>query len=259
MAVITFCNRKGGTGKTTTSVHVAGGIARRGMKALLVDIDPQAHATLWLARERAGQGGGSIVDFLRINEAESQRLDKVIVETSIEGLWLLPSDKGAAEMEVTYGKRSGAAHMLKNALSSEQDRFHYIIIDTPPYIGLLMTMGLLTADYAYITMPLQFLAIDGLKDMMLLVKKISQKANSGLSIGGIIPVMFNARLMSVNRHLNRLKEEFGQDFILPYIRQNVRLSEAAEAGRLVFDFAPQSHGARDYERLIDRIIKDTSE
>ena len=251
MAIITFCNRKGGTGKTTTAVHVAGGLAREGLDVLLVDLDPQAHATLWLGRGQVS--GRTIVEFLG-EEKGRYGADGCLVETGVQGLRLLPSDKRAAELEVTHGKRPGAAHMLRRALTHLEKEFHHIVIDTPPYIGLLMTMGLLASDTVFITTSLQFLAVEGLKEMLLLVDKVAERANPDLTFGGIIPVMFNGKLVSAAAHLKRLRDEFGPEFILPAIRQNVKLAEAAEAGALIFDFAPRSHGAQDYKKLLKTLI-----
>jgi len=244
--IIAFCNRKGGSGKTTTAVHVAGGLCRMGQQVLLVDCDPQAHASLWLLG--AKQPATNIMQVL----TGEVSLSDAIYDTMQKGLSILPSHNNLSEFEARYTRKKGAAFILKNSLDNVVEQFDYIIFDTPPYIGLMLVSVLTCCQSVFVTVPLQFLALDGLFEITNLVKRIGARANPMLSLEGIIPVMFDRRLKSSWLHLKELKAKFGRT-IYPEIRQNIKLAEAPARFSLVYDYAPGSNGAHDYIRLTKAI------
>ncbi len=247
--ILSFCNRKGGSGKTTTAVHVAGGLGLLGKKVLLVDCDPQAHASLWLLDQEKNSNG--LLDCLygKVGVKEA------ISPTKSKGLYILSGNKGLSEFEAGFCREKGAAFLLKRCLKECHSHFDYIIFDTPPYIGLLLVSCLTACQYVYITVPLQFLALDGLFEIKRLMERIREKANPKLELKGIIPVMFNRNLKSSWQFLKEIKKAFGTDLLLPFIRQNVRLSEAPGEKALIYKYAPKSNGAIDYWALTRAIKK----
>lgn len=248
--ILAFCNRKGGSGKTTTAVHVAGGLSLLGKRVLLIDCDPQAHASLWLLGKRTWDKG--LLDCLYEREVVSD----CVFRTRQRNLFVMPASKGLSEFEATYSKRPGAAFLLKRCLATLPSKFDYIVFDTPPYVGLLLVSCLTATQYVFATVPLQFLALDGLFEITGLMKKIREKANKALELKGVIPVMLNRNLKSSWQVLQELKKECGKGKIFPAIRQNVRLSEAPSENKLIHEYAPKSNGAQDYWALTRAIEKE---
>ncbi len=248
--ILSFCNRKGGSGKTTTAVHVAGGLGLLGKRVLLIDCDPQAHASLWLLDQEKNSNG--LLDCL-YGKVE---VKDAISPTGYKGLYILPGNRALSEFEADFSREKGAAFLLKRCLKECQSHFDYIIFDTPPYIGLLLVSCLTACQYVYITVPLQFLALDGLFEIKRLMERIREKANPKLELKGIIPVMFNRNLKSSWQFLKEIKKVFGRDLLFPFVRQNVRLSEAPGEKVLIYEYAPKSNGTIDYWALTKAIQKD---
>jgi len=244
---LAFSNQKGGSGKTTTAVHVAAGLAILGKKVLLIDCDPQAHATLWLVRDNERDKGlyEVLIDQVSVNESLSN--------TYVKGLSLLSASRKLSEFEVEYTKKPGAAHILKKRLSSCVSQFDCVVFDTPPYLGLLLVSVLMATRFVFVTLPLQVLAMEGLSELVGLIKKINYKANNGLELKGIIPVMFNKNLVSSRRLLKEIISLYGERLLYPFVRQNVKLSEAPGIRKLIYDYVPDSHGAVDYWNLVNAI------
>ncbi len=249
MQTIAFCNRKGGSGKTTTSVHVAAGLALMGHRVLLVDTDPQAHATLWLTLETGQNQGLYEVLTGQVGACEAA------AATAIKGLYLLSGNKKLADFEADNLKKAGAAHILRKAISPCHRDFEYVIFDTPPYLSLLMLSVIMTFPALFVTVPLQFLALEGLTQMARLTDEIGSRTGNMLKINGIIPVMFNRQLKSSHVILKKIKEQFGTDLLCPYIRQNIRLAEAPGNGSPVYICSPDSPGSQDYSSLTKAIRK----
>ena len=249
MKFIAFCNRKGGSGKTTTAVHVAAGLSLLGRRVLLVDADPQGHATLWFYGNRdVGPGLYEILCNGNDTLASTQK-------TETQRLYLLPSSRKLMDFEADFIKKPGAAHLLKKALSKCESNFEYIIFDTPPYLGLLMLSVLMASSRVFITLPLNVLALDGLNEMLGLIEQLNNKTRNGPKFQGIIPVMYNRHLKSQNLLLKKLKKHFGKGSLFPLIRQNIRLAEAPEVNKHIYSFAPGSNGAHDYWCLSKAINK----
>ncbi len=244
---LAFSNRKGGSGKTTTAVHVAAGLALMGNRVLLVDCDPQAHATLWLVRNNDNSRG--LYEVL----TNKLHLEESLSNTYIKGLHILSASRKLSEFEVKYTRESGAAHILKKCLLCCTSQFDYIIFDTPPYLGLLLVSALMATQFVFVTLPLQALAMEGLKDIVYLINKIAHKTNNGLELRGIIPVMFNKNLLSSRKLLKEIISVYGDKLLYPFVRQNIRLAEAPAIHKLIYDYVPNSNGAVDYWNLVNAI------
>ena len=178
---------------------------------------------------------------------------QAIYETGIKGLSILPASSTLSGFEAEFIRKKGAAFLLGERLRDAEKEFDYVVFDTPPYIGLLLVSVLTWSRYVFATLPLQFLAVDGLRELDGLVKKVASRANRQLLLKGIIPVMFNRQLRSGWRLLGEIREQFGKEVMYPSIRQNVKLSEAPELHKTAFEYAPKSPGAQDYWHLTKMI------
>ncbi len=251
---IVFANRKGGCGKTTVAVNVSHGLCLLGRRVLLLDLDPQAHATLSL--------GIAPVDVDRhvghMLEADAD-LSDIIMETGIPGLSVAPSARELMAFELSRAAHPGAETRLAERLSGRLTGYDYLIIDPPPTVGILTVSALVAASSVYIPMPMHFLAMEGLAEMTRLIYTVNANWNAGLRMRGVIPTFFNPNTRLARRISGEIRSLFGPDHLLPGIRMNVSLAEAPGHGRTVLDHAPKSAGAEDFATLARRIDSDTED
>jgi len=243
---IVFANRKGGCGKTTTAVNAAHALAEKGRKVLVIDIDPQSHAGISLGFPPDSASRGSY-DLL----TGKMPLSEVIIPTRVKNLSLIPASRHLTAFEMDYSSREGCQSLLAEKLSSDLLPFDYLILDPPPTVGLLMVSALVAAKEAYIPMPMHFLAMEGLAEMMRLIYTVNASWNPALRMAGIIPTFFNAQTRIAKEISEEIRKNFGQDRLLPAIRMNVSLAEAPGYRQTVFEYAPGSTGAKDYRRLAE--------
>ena len=245
---IVFANRKGGCGKTTTAVNVSHALAEKGRRVLLLDVDPQSHAGLSL--------GFSIEDRLTgICELldGSTGLKNVIHDTRIKNLKIVPSARELSRFEIDFSPKKGSETILAERILKDIEEFDYLLFDPPPTIGLLTVSCLVAAKEVFIPLPMQFLAMEGLAEMMRLIYSINAAWNPDLRLCGIIPTFFNMQTRIAKEIHSELQKNFGKDKIMPSIRNNVSLSEAPGHGKTVLEYAPKSHGADDYRDLANHI------
>ncbi len=246
--MIVFANRKGGCGKTTTAVNVAHALALRNRKVLLLDADPQAHASISLGYPSDSLTSG-IYDLLT---GASSPAD-VIIPTRLKKLSLIPASRHLTAFEMDYSSRSGCESLLAEKLSdtvfNDLSVFDYLIIDPPPTVGLLTVSALVAAKEVFIPMPMHFLAMEGLAEMMRLIYTVNAAWNPALRMAGIIPTFYNKQTKLARELGEEIRTNFGEDRLLPAIRMNVSLAEAPGYGQTVLEYAPASAGAKDYKKL----------
>lgn len=247
---IVFANRKGGCGKTTTAVNVAHCLAMKKKKTLLIDLDPQAHSTISLGKNTHGQNNPSIVTLLN----GKKTLNDIIVPTNIDGLSLAPSSRDLISFELEASSRKGSENILSEKLSGTVNRFDFIVFDPPPTIGLLTVSALVAGREVYIPMPMHFLAMEGLAEMMRLIYTLNATCNPDLRLCGVIPTFYNKSTRIAKEIAGDIIKNFGKENLLPGIRMNVSLAEAPGHGKSVLEYAPNSAGAVDYTALADSII-----
>ncbi|MBF0242804.1 MAG: ParA family protein [Desulfamplus sp.] len=248
---IVFANRKGGCGKTTTAVNVAHALAMQNRRVLLVDVDPQAHATLSF---------GISPDEKRRNlfhllKGDVSVLD-IMLPTFSDNLFLIPASRDLIELEISldtpsFNQTSLAEHLL--TLQTESVKLDYIIIDPPPSVGILSINALVAAREVFIPMPMHFLAMEGLAEMMRMIYTINASWNSDLRLSGIIPTFLNPNTKIAKEITTDIQNTFGADKLYPGIRQNITLAEAPGYGKSVLAYAPKSIGSDDYKVLAQRI------
>jgi len=246
---IVFANRKGGCGKTTTAVNVAHGLSFHG-RVLFIDMDAQAHASTILA-SRVFSSGFTITEVLE----QKIMVEHAIEKTRIDNLFIVRSSRDLGAYELVAGVKEESAMALVEQLRSLAEQYDFIIIDPPPTLGILMVVSLVAAQEVYIPMPLHFLAVEGLAEMMQVIYRLNAGFNPDLHLAGIIPTFFNKKTRTAQEIGNEIKTNFGDHILLPGIRNNINLAESPAYKQTIFEYAPKSIGAEDYTKLITIIEK----
>ncbi|ADI02486.1 MAG TPA: ParA family protein [Syntrophothermus lipocalidus] len=262
MAVtIVVANRKGGSGKTTTTVNLADGLARRGKKVLVVDADSQAQATvsIGILPHRLTM---TLYELLHLAASPRGLGKEQINETVIRNqklFDLIPSKPDLSAVEVELANQTGRESLLKDLLLDVMEDYQFILIDLPPSLGFVAVNGLVAADWLVIPTEPSFLSMDGLAQMMGILYRVNAELNPGLRLMGVLPVKCDLRTNLARSVLAEIKNNFGEEMLLPPIRNDIRLAEAPSFGKTIFEYSPASRGAQDYENLVETILSRSGE
>lgn len=246
--VIAVANQKGGVGKTTTAVNLSACLAKKGRKVLLVDVDPQGNSTSGLGIDKR-RCEKTVYDCL-INETV---MENAAIATEYDNLWVCPSNLELSGAEIELISVMGRENRLKNSIQSVRERFDYIIIDTPPSLGLITINTLTAADSVLIPIQCEFYALEGVSQLMETVKRIKKALNPSIEIEGIVMTMYDARTNLAIEVVDEVKRFFPNKVYKTIIPRNVRLSEAPGFGRPVIYYDDASRGAESYAELADEV------
>lgn len=245
--VIAVINQKGGVGKTTSVINIGAGLAGMGRKVLLVDLDAQAHLTYSLG-VNADDLEASIYDLLRGDATFDQvRMEK-------QGVTIIPASISLSAAEIEFSTEVGREALLKNLLAGVSG-YEFILLDCPPNLGLLTLNALTAAKEVFVPLQAEFLSIKGLNKLMEMVEKVKQRVNPELEISGILLTLIDQRLKLHQEVFENLREPFGAKLFKTKIRRNVSLAEATSFGKTIFEYAANSHGAKDYEAICKEILR----
>jgi chromosome partitioning protein len=251
---IAITNQKGGVGKTTTAVNLGASLAVAEKKTLLVDIDPQAHAVSGLGFDKTSF---EITVYETLFDASLTR--KAIVDTVLPHLFLLPSNEKLAGAEVELVSQVAREMRLKQALESIRQEFDYVLIDSPPSLGLLTLNTLAAADSVLIPVQCEYYALEGLGQLLTTVRLVQSTLNPRLSIEGVLLTMFDRRLNLASQVAQEAMAFFGDKVYDTIIPRNVKLSESPSFGKPIILYDVQCQGARSYLQLAKEVIQSGQE
>jgi chromosome partitioning protein len=243
--VIAVANQKGGVGKTTTAVNLAASLATAEKRVLVVDADPQGNASSGLGFVRGSASDGSIYDVL----LGDQPIGAVIRKTELPHLDLVPANADLAGGEIELVSFEARETRLRGPLASVRDRYDFVLIDTPPSLGLLTLNALCAADAVLVPLQCEYYALEGLSDLRSTVELVARSLNPGLEIEGIVLCMVDSRQNLTEQVAGEVRTHFVGKVYKTTVPRNVRLSEAPSFGKPALLYDVNSKGARSYLEL----------
>lgn len=248
--IISLVNQKGGVGKTTTAVNVAGFLAEMGKLVLLIDVDPQANASSGLGlEEREGMRG--VYEVL----AGEASIGEVIHDGPVENLKAIPATQALAGAAVELVGVEEREFRLRKALLEIRNDFDYIILDNPPSLGLITVNSLTAADEVLIPVQAEYYALEGLGQLLNTINLVKENLNPDLRILGAIVTMFEKRHKLAQQVYKDMQMHFPFKVFNTLIPRTVKLAEAPSFGKIMVQYDRWSKGARAYQRLTEELIK----
>ncbi len=270
--IIAVTNQKGGVGKTTTAINLAAALAIAGRTVLLVDCDPQGNATSGLGRKGEHRDAGTLYEALTQDDAEQPRAaddaddadlkpfaSRYILPTSVERLSLIPANRELAGAEIELIAFADRERRLQRLLDPLRGQYDYIIIDSPPSLGLLTLNALVAADRVLIPLHCEYFALEGLADLVGTMRRVRASLNPTLDIEGVLLTMNDERT-NLGQQVGRdVREFFKEKVYRTVIPRNVRLAEAPSHGLPAVTYDAKSRGAESYFSFANELLEKNEE
>ena len=251
--VIAVTNQKGGVGKTTTAINLAAALALEGRKVLLVDCDAQGNATSGLGLKGERPPAGTIYEALA--STENANAENFILKTRVENLFLIPATRDLSGAEIELIEVPQRERRLQQFLTPLRDRFDFIIIDSPPSLGLLTLNALVAADKVLIPLHCEYFALEGLADLVGTMRRVRASLNPTLDIEGVLLTMNDERT-NLGQQVSRDVRDFFKDKVYrTVIPRNVRLAEAPSHGVPAVTYDARSRGAEAYVAFAKEVLE----
>ncbi|MCW8900197.1 MAG: ParA family protein [Gammaproteobacteria bacterium] len=252
MKIWAIANQKGGVGKTTSAVSLAGHLVSQGLRVLLVDMDPQGSMTSYF-RFDPDDMPKSIYSLFQLDDFTTQSVSSALVDTKIEGLKLLPASTALATLDRQLGTKEGKGLVLKKSLVALDDHFDYVLIDCLPMLGILMVNALAACDTLLIPVQTEFLALKGLDRMMNTLEMITKSRKSPLK-SIIVPTMFDRRTRASLESLRALREKYGDKVWDSVIPVDTKFREASRQGLPISLMSQSTRGSQAYQLLLESLL-----
>jgi chromosome partitioning protein len=253
--VLSVANQKGGVGKTTTSINLAAAIALKKRKTLLIDLDPQSNASISFFSQEQIQSD-TMYD---IFSEHPPAMAKVIRPTKDPNLFVAPARLALARLEQQLAGQFDAPFKLKDALSPILKDYDYIVMDTPPALGILTVNALVASTHLLVPIQAAYFAIEGTDDLLETYGRIRSRPNPDLKVLGVVITLFDKRTNISRDTHEQIRAVFGETLFKTRISKNVRLEESPAYKETIFSFAPKSTGAEEYKKLAQEVLQRVEE
>ncbi len=247
MRIYSFANQKGGVGKTTTCLNLAMALSKLGKRVCVVDCDPQSNLSSGLG---VNGSSGNIYDIFSYKKEPNEIIRKVS-----QNLFIIPSTFDLVGFETEVKGEEEKEKFLKDKVIRNIKDFDYVLIDTPPSLGLLTLNALVASDLVIIPVQGEYYSLEGLTQLLKTIKKVKELLNPSLRIRGFLLTLFDKRLRLAHAVETELRRVFKDRVFKTIVPRSIRLAEAPSFGKSIFDYAPNSKGALAYMKLAEEILE----
>lgn len=257
MNIWAFANQKGGVGKTTSAITLAGILAARNEDTLIIDLDPHASMSSYFGMEPETVSKGIFELFTEYANTKSIAIESVVHATEIDHLSIIPSSVAVATLEKRFGANNGMGLILSQVLKQASHQYRHVLIDCPPVLGLLMLNALVACDQLVIPVQTELLAIKGLHRMLRTVQMIEKSLNKKL-IYTVLPTMYDKRTRASQKSLQILKDDYKEYLSSEPIPVDTKFRDASFTGKPLSSLTKNTHGLKAYETLLEQMLIPTN-